>query len=74
MRSSNRQTVRPGHRRAVARRDAAVLTTRDITVVPGRREQPDFHYLARALLRLAQEEYEAQKLPPRHKPDTTDSS
>lgn len=51
---------RPGGSRCPPRRGASLQTNRNIRIHGVRRAQIDTHNLGRALLRLAQERYEAR--------------
>jgi len=55
---------RPQGRHVAPRRGGRVLTGRRIRVEGARRAEIDVHYLGRALLRLAQEHYDADHAEP----------
>ena len=61
MSSSSNGASRPQGRHQAPRRGGRVLTGRQIRVEGERRPDLDIHHLARALLRLAQEHYDASQ-------------
>ncbi len=60
MPSTSNPENRPEGNHQVPRRGGRLLTDRHISIEPERRTDVDAHHLARALLRLAQEQYDAR--------------
>lgn len=61
MSSSSSRSARPTGRHHAPRKGRRSLTNRRIVVVGERRDEIDLHYLAKALLGLAQDQYDAAR-------------
>lgn len=61
MPSSSSDEMRPVGTHRVPRKGGRTLTKRLIRIEPDRRHEIDLHYLGRALLRLAQEQYDVER-------------